>query len=268
MLTMMPPATAATPDFAADPLQNTNVDIAYNPPKNPNYESDYELLKKRQILEELREFLAPLRLPRHIQVRTTQCGQTNSWYDSTDGSVTICYEWVDFVRRIAPVDTSPDGITRDDVIVGAIVQVVLHEMSHAVFDQLNVPHFGREEDGADLLAGFVMLQFGSDVAKRTLSGAAYFFQFEASSREPTATDFSDVHGTDAERFYNYLCIAYGGQPDAFRDLATKFLPPSRIGDCAREYHIIQSAFLRTIYPHIDKDLLKIVQSRQWLLPGD
>ena len=40
--------------------------------------------------------LAPLRLPRRIEVKTTQCGQTNSWYDSTDGSVTI------YIQRDSP----------------------------------------------------------------------------------------------------------------------------------------------------------------------
>ncbi len=267
-------AIAASPEVASaqgsPDLKNTMIDISYNAPANHAFDYIYLYLQKRKVLEELQQFLAPVRLPRRLKIQTEQCGQTNSWYEPLNGSVTVCYEWVDWVLRTAPVDKSPEGFSREDIVVGAFVQVVLHELSHAMFDMLDVPIFGREEDAADMLAGFVMTQLGPDVARRTLTGAAYFF--EAISKvdgQPTGTAFSDEHGTDEQRFYNYLCVAYGENPQLFQDfIDKKLLPTERAVRCGHEYQVLRYAFVKTILPHIDMDLLAKVQSMQWLLPTD
>src|SRR5256885_15371134 len=64
------PAMAQTPE-----LQNSQIDIAYLEPSNSDYRAIYDRLKKRRVLEELREFLAPLRLPRKVLAKTEQCDQ-------------------------------------------------------------------------------------------------------------------------------------------------------------------------------------------------
>jgi len=251
-------------------LKNTMIDISYDAPKNHNYDYIYTYLQKRKVLEELQQFLSPVRLPRRLKIQTQQCGQTNSWYEPTNGSVTVCYEWVDWVLRTAPVDKSPEGFSREDIVVGAFVQVVLHELSHAMFDMLDVPIFGREEDAADMLAGFVMTQLGKDVMRRTLTGAAYFFQaISKVDGQPVGTAFSDEHGTDEQRFYNYLCIAYGADPQTFQDfIDKKLLPQHRAERCGHEYQVLRYAFVKTILPHVDQALMAKVQSMQWLLPTD
>ena len=42
-----------------------------------------------------------------------------------------------------------------------------------MFDIFQVPLLGREEDVADQFAGYVMLQFGKDPARRLIGGAVY-----------------------------------------------------------------------------------------------
>ena len=112
------------------------------------------------------------------------------------------------------------------------MQVVLHEMAHALFDVLKVPVFGREEDAADKLAAFIMLQFGKDTAVRALRGSAWFF--EASNRTWTGSDFSDVSGTESQRYYNYLCMALGGDRETFTPiLRDTLLKTSRAVWCGR-----------------------------------
>jgi len=274
------PAIAQT----ATGLQNSQIDIAYIEPANSDYRPIYERLQKRQVLEELREFLAPLKLPRKVLVKLDQCGQLVRPYEP-GGPVTICYEYIAEIEKLAPQERTPRGVSRGDAIVGAFVQIVLHEMSHAVFDLLKVPVWGRENDAADKLAGFLMLQFGKDIARRTLNGAAWFF--EASDRTWTGSDFSDTRGTEAQRFYNYLCMAYGGDKDTFADFIapsdadTKaggkgpraapredLLPQRRVPWCAKEYRELHYAFNQLIMPHVDVELLKLVLARQWLRSDD
>src|SRR5439155_721153 len=83
--------------------------------------------------------------------------------------------------------------------VGAVVFVLLHEISHALFDRLRVPILGREEDAADQLAAFMLLRAGEGVARRVLVGAAWMYLHDAAGRMPDETDFSDVHGLDSQR---------------------------------------------------------------------
>ncbi|MFO1148280.1 MAG: DUF4344 domain-containing metallopeptidase [Alsobacter sp.] len=261
--------TAAAPMARADNLlENSMIDLEYIPPDNPNYAVDYAIVQRLRVLDQLKAFLAPLRLPRKLKVVTTQCGMTNAFYEPYQSRLVICYEWVSWIRRIAPLYTSDDGITRDTAIVGAFVQVTLHELGHAVIHMLKVPVFGREEDAADQIAAFLMLQFGRENAKRTLSGAAYFWgALIEQSSFTTQTAFSDVHGTEAQRFYNHLCIAYGGDPEDFQIYVDRgILPAYRARQCSAEYNQIYYAFSQTIAKHIDFQLAREVQSREWLPP--
>jgi hypothetical protein len=265
---------------AAQQLHNNQIDIAYVAPTNPDFQRYYAGLKARKVLEELQAFLAPLKLQRKITVKVDQCNQPVQLYRPGE-AVVICYEYVDALQKLAakiPADgATARGVTRDDAIVGAFVQAVLQQMASAVFDALDTPIWGREQDAADKLAGFLMLQFGAQTARRLLNGAAYFF--EASDRTWTGSDFSDVRGTDAQRFYNYLCIAYGydqrtfgdfveGAASAHADQRADVLPLSRAKLCAKEYNDLKWAFDSLILPNVDAALLAKVLARNWLRPTD
>jgi hypothetical protein len=244
-------------------LDNSRIDIAYVAPKDSNLQSIYERLKKRQVLEELRQFLAPLRLPRKLTLKTLQCQTTNAFYDPRQVALNICYEYIDWIERLAPRDATRLGVTPTSALVAGFVEVVLHETGHAVIDLLQIPVFGREEDAADQLAGFIMLQFGKDVARKLLTGTIFLYHEQA--KVLPQSNFADVHGTDLQRFYNYACMAYGSDPQTFADLVErKLLPQSRAGNCAREYQQVKWAFQQSIYPFIDQRLLQIVRSTDWL----
>jgi hypothetical protein len=269
---VMVSAVVATPTSAQIPipadLKNDQIEIAYVEPKNNAFRPIYDKLKKRQVLEHLRAFMAPLSLTRTLQVKLDQCGKTSSPFEP-GGGVTICYEYIAEIERLAPKEKTALGVTREVATAGAFIQVVLHETARAVFDVLQVPVWGRETDAADKLAGFIMLQFGKDVALTTLTGTAHFF--EASDRTWTGSDFSDVKSPEAQRFYNYLCLAHGGpSSEAFKPFLTqiKFLALPRSKRCAVEYSDLRWAFQKTILPHVDQELMKRVQGMPILLPDD
>ena len=122
-----------------------------------------------------------------------------------------------------------------------------------------------------------MLQFGKDTARKLLNGAAYFF--EASDRTWTGSDFSDTRSTESQRFYNYLCIAYGGDQRRSatssrgkqrrrRQWAHGPLPAHRAGQCPKEYVELKWAFDLTIMPKVDRGLLQKVFATNWLQPND
>ena len=107
----------------------------------------------------------PLKLPRKLTVQVDQCGAAFRPY-TPGGAATICYELVEQIEAVA---AKADPSLKETVIVGTFVQAVFHEVATAVLDILQVPVWGRRDDAADRLAGFIMLQFGEEVARRTVA---------------------------------------------------------------------------------------------------
>ena len=151
-----------------------------------------------------------------------------------------------------PAETTAAGVTPIDAIVGPLVDTGLHEFGHALFDMLQLPVLGREEDAADQVSAYIMLQLGKVEARRLIGGVAYAYKAEAdgATAPPTMTSFADVHGTPAQRFYNVLCIAYGADKHLFGDdiVEKGYLPKDRAGDCESEYRQAAHAYEKLIGP--------------------
>ncbi len=261
-----PGETTTTPPTAAPQSAdwgNSQVEIAYQEAQDPQFNAIRERLMKRQVLEQLRLFLSPLRLPRKLLVQTAQCNAERQPYQP-GGPVTICYEYVAKVDQIAPRNPPAGSLPRELMIVGAFVQTVLQQVSVAVFDILELPVWGREEDAADQVAAFIMVSFGKEVALKVLIGAAWFF--DASDRTWTGSDFASAQSPEAQRFFNYLCIAFGADQSTFKFLLDQnMLPVRRAQRCGNEFHALRFSFLKTIMPHVDQNLLKKVQGAGWLM---
>ena len=192
-------------------------------------------------------------------------GDPNAAYG--DDVITICYEYIEELWKNAPSQTTPEGVAPIDAIVGPLFDTILHEFGHALFDMLNLPVLGREEDAADQVAAYIYLHLGEAEARRMVLGTAYNYRTEAKADGKSADlkRFSDAHGTPAQRLYNLLCVAYGANPKAFGDLVTKgYLPKERADDCEDEYNQVAHAFDTLIGPHIDRRLAKQVLDKNWL----
>jgi Putative metallopeptidase len=154
-------------------LQPNRIRVQYDEPTDPQLRPVYEIMMRRRPLQKVQEIFSPLRLPMELTVKTTQCGMSNAWYQRP--TVTLCYEYLRELRDIAPTETSPDGITPVDAVVGEFLFTASHEMGHAVFDLLDVPLFGRPEDDADQFAAHVLIRIGKTNAPQLIQGAAYMY---------------------------------------------------------------------------------------------
>jgi hypothetical protein len=261
------PCATPTAQPIIDPTRSM-IDIEYTEPINPAHNPIAGRLKQRRVLEEFRDFLSPLKLPSRLTIKLSGCGGSiNAWYSAQ--TVLVCYEYIAWIRQMAPTSATEEGITPEDAVVGPFVDVLLHELAHAVFDTLKIPVLGREEDAADQIAAFVLLQFGKDVARRMITGSALLYSRLAQTQQVSKNDFSDVHGLAAQRFYNLLCIGYGWDHDLFNDFVQKgYLPRERASGCTGEYEQILHAYRALIAPHVDPELQKAVLAREWLQPDD
>jgi hypothetical protein len=262
---------AAAPTVAQDHLRPSPFldvsDDSYKKPADSRLLPIYDRLRQHHVLEELRDFLTPLRLPRELKVVTEQCGAQTRAYVS-GGPVTICYELVERIGQLAKEINPNDNDVQTRTITGAFIQATLHETAHAIFDILDIPIWGRAPDAADRLAALIMVEFGEDVARIGINATIELFQWSAKTGKPwTGSDFASTASPDAQRYFNYLCIAVAADPlppDLGGTVDKKLLPSGRARDCDDEYQQIRKAFNLRIMPYVDAEALTKVKATQWL----
>jgi hypothetical protein len=250
-----------------DQLKTGQVRYEYAEPADATQNDIHDRLRAMHILERLSEFLRPLRLPRQLTLKVQGCnGRVNAYY--WDDVVTVCYEYFNFLLKVAPKAATPEGLTRREALAGMTADVFLHETGHAVFDMLEIPFLGREEDAADEFSAYMLLQLAKDSARRLILGVAFLGSKEAQDEMDAAnqlSQFADVHELPAQRYFNVLCMAYGEDPDLYRDAIQYWhLPETRAKNCHYEYLRYQYAFRALINPYVDEELSDKTKTQAWL----
>jgi hypothetical protein len=246
-------------------LQPNRIRIEYEEPRSEELKRVYWTMLRRRPLQRVREIFSPLRLPVELTVRMKECGVSNAWYQRP--TITLCYEYVREMEQMAPKETSPEGITPVDAVVGQFLYTASHEMGHAVFDLLSIPLFGPPEADADQFAAHTLVTIGKQDAPRLIEGAAYMYKdyFKNPSITVPVTAFADVHGAPMQRMYDLTCLAYGSDPELFAYVIEKnYLPKNRAPSCRREWAEVDYAFHQLIYPFFDKKLADDVLSKSWV----
>jgi hypothetical protein len=200
-----------------------------------------------------------------LNIVLTGCdGEADAMY--SDDTITICYEYIEELREYMPEKTTPAGIEPIDTLVGPFIDTVLHEFAHALFDYLDVPILGREEDAADQVSAYIYLQMGEAEARRLVMGTVYTYLLEVQDTDsPTMEEFADEHSTSEQRAFNLLCMAYGSNSAVFEDVAIwGGLPQFRMDICEEEYELVSLAYQALISPHVDPVLAEKVFEKTWL----
>jgi len=247
-----------------DTVKTGQVRYEYQDPADARQKSIRDQLQTLRILERLSEFLSPLRLPRPLTLTVRGCdGQVNAFY--WRDRVLVCYEYFDFLLKVAPEMPTPEGLTRHEALAGMTADVFLHETGHAVFDMLEVPFLGREEDAADQFSAYVLLQREKEDARRLILGVAYLGSKQAQQEMASMTLQADIHELPAQRYYNVLCMAYGEDQNLFADAIQYWhLPEARAKNCRYEYLRYQYAFRALIDPYVDHALVEKLNPKRLL----
>src|SRR5215469_14717526 len=91
----------ASPVHAVTPAPSSpQILVAYAPPRSDRLRPIADRVTKRRVLEEFKQFLAPLRLPRTLTLQFTECGGVTR-LNNQHGLATICYELVEQIERLA-----------------------------------------------------------------------------------------------------------------------------------------------------------------------
>ncbi|MGH1590305.1 DUF4344 domain-containing metallopeptidase [Methylobacterium phyllosphaerae] len=225
--------------------------IAYQRPVHAEMRTIYRDLKARRVLEGLQAIIGGVRLPRSLTLRLSVCGESNAWYAPRGRTITVCYEYVQDVRDRASRIVPETGSSQRDAIVGPVAQVFLHELGHALYDLLDVPVLGREEDAADQFAALVLLELPPAQARHAIDGTARLLRSQAAEEAPDEAALSDDHGLTAQRLYNLLCLAYGADRRTFGYLVEGgALPKARAAQCGTEHDLAAYALRKLLRHHL------------------
>lgn len=282
-------AAGAWPAASQEPLPpNPDVAIAYQPPTDAKFDAIYERLKERRMLERLAVFLAPLKLPRTLKIQAEQCGQLTRPFTRQRG-ISLCYEYFDRIVRAATEAVKGEPSAEREkkfnaVVTGASMYNGVYRIALAVLDIYDTPIWGRFTDAADRLTAFLLLQFGPDIARLSMTGLGIVLPFNED--EMKSADFAKVSSPGLQRAFNYFCMAHGfdevqrisrpeldGGPAIAGFVPGEVLPVNSQGQgradrCIAEYVQGSNAFFATIWPHIDQRKADILRRSILLRPGD
>jgi Putative metallopeptidase len=253
-LACLSPAVAQ-PDISP---RTDQVRVVYAEPLDPRHTAIRQAMQDRRLLETVGAILGSFRLPRELTLEARGCnGQETAWYGFD--TAYFCYEYVELIQRHAPKVATPGGVMRADAIVGAVIDTLFHEAGHGIFDLLEIPVMGREEDAADFFSIYLMLQFPPEDARRLIEGIAFNMGSEARldfAEPPKPQKFAGPHGPNVQRHYNVLCLAYAANAGLFNGGVPAGLPGWRAQTCWEEWAMLKRAFTKLILPHADEEKLR------------
>ena len=229
--------------------------VSYGDASTPEAVRGRTLMHNEKLLEGVAaDVNASLKLPRDVELVGEQCGQANATWNSVKNRIKICYELVDLSLRIFGNDDAPNSVAE---ATNSTIGVFFHELAHALISVYDLPFTGREEDVADQLAAFVILEpdgFLTDFPNpsRVAEDYALMFKLWADQRGSVGlSDFAATHSVNETRMYNLKCWIYGSDPTAHADMiADGRLPEDRAAGCQEEYKQLSRAWTNLLAPYI------------------
>lgn len=177
-----------------------------------------------------------------VHLRFASCPDANAWYEPERREVRLCLE---LARQLAGVLAAQldDEAQMLQALDGALRFIALHELGHALVEQLRLPITGREEDAVDQFAAWLLL---GDADSASLLSAASVFASQISGGE----DVTAAHSLDRQRYFNLLCWVYGSDPASRASLIEDWsLPGERAAGCVDEYAQLGRSWSRLLAAH-------------------
>lgn len=133
--------------------------------------------------------------------------------------------------------------------------VLYHEVAHLLVDQLQLPVLGKEEDAADNVATWMLLNKGTPEANQALADAAngWVLSGIAYNSEPDDSDYYAAHSLDRQRAFQIVCLMVGSDDRAFKPIANEYaLDRDRQDSCHWDYALVDRSLKGLIGPRAAK----------------
>lgn len=187
-------------------------------------------------------------LPQDIYLSVNNCGVANAFYDPDSKEIIMCRELVTLFAQGFAKEFEDKGEAAQ-AVEDSTMFVFFHELGHALIDIYDLPVTGREEDAVDQLAALIVADGSEEGAASVFNGAVAFTVLDGDELHESA--FWGEHSMGLQRFFNIICMLYGQDPEAHKDLVNEeVLPKQRAQRCPSEYQRIEKAWGTLLSPHI------------------
>jgi hypothetical protein len=247
------PAGAAAPRTAESGRAPSSLTgkwmYAYAEPRLPRHRPLGERMQQARALEQVVDDLnRRFPLPRNVDVRMDHCGRVNAFYSPRAASITFCYEMLEYLAATFARGATEWTQEQRDAVEGAYSFILMHEVGHALIDQLDLPVTGREEDAVDQLSALTLITSGEKGARAALNGV---LALQSDGAVYDNADFADEHSLGPQRLFNVMCWVYGSDPQKYGWLVTRGgLPRERAMRCPGEFERMSKAWQRLLEPHV------------------
>lgn len=162
-------------------------------------------------------------VPRTVTVEMDECGEERSRYDRARPAITLCYE---LIEEMANAFITGDAEEDEMLIAGASAYLVVHQVGHALIDQLQLPVRVPPEEAADQFTAFIM-GFTGDEAQKTLAGVLTLSE--------TGIEWEGAGAVSPARAQTMACLLYGSDPQGFGWAVEQgALPAARAAGCEED----------------------------------
>ena len=216
--------------------------VAYPEARDPMFSVMRQMFAQQDMLASLVEPLNEyFPVPRDVTVELAECGRPGAFYDAARPAVQLCYE---LVMELAESLMS-DG-EDDDLFVGAFALILLHQVGHAMVDQLDLPVSVPAEEAADQLTA-VMVGFAEGELDSAAEGALALSDLRLDWENPG----SGLAPLSGERLQKMLCLLYGANPGVHDWLVDEeHLAPERTAACEARYQEVQAEWIAMLAEHV------------------
>ena len=166
----------------------------------------------------------PLAPQQKITVEIRSCRQASAFYMPSERLIVMCPGLLDTLTRRFGESQGQETFHF----------VMLHELAHALIDQLNLPILGNEEDAADAMATVLLLEQANSPIGAILAGIDFYEQYQ----QGFITPWAGVHAIGPQRMFNLVCWASGGQPNLLENRLIRRLHSEMQAfnrNCSQEY---------------------------------
>ncbi len=187
-------------------------------------------------------------LPQDLYLSVNNCGVANAFYDPDSKEIIMCKELATlFAKGFAKEYEDKEEAAQ--AVEDSTMFVFYHELGHALIDIYDLPVTGKEEDAVDQLAALIVADGSEEGAASVFNGAVAFTVLDGDEIHESA--FWGEHSMGIQRFYNIICMLYGQDPKAHKDLVNEeVLPQARAQRCPSEYQRIEKAWGTLLSPHM------------------
>lgn len=221
--------------------------------ENQKYADVNERFREQKIVEQIADSLNnELSLPHDVALKFKDCGQQNAFYSPSEKSITMCYEFMESFYNVF-IEMGKSEEEASEMMVGATLFFLLHELGHCLIDVYNLPATGREEDSVDQLSTYILLSEMDAELQNAASAGALVFRAWSENEEASPRAYADEHSLGSQRFFNLVCWMYGRDQEQYAFLVRdEILPQARAARCPTEYQKMSSAWERLVEPYVKK----------------